>query len=149
MTNGAAPGARACHPKTGPFINLFHVKQTEKGENSMTLMDRLALIRAGYKASEIREMEKEGTEPHEPQQMEPGNGLEQQQDAAAGTQGTDPSPAAQDEDPGENPDADPRDERIAELTRQLEAARRANIDQNNGKPYGDDEYIRDVFNRTH
>lgn len=116
----------------------------------MTLSERLALIRAGYKASEIREMEKkEGTEPHEPQQMEPGNGLEQQQDAAAGTQGTDPSPAAQGKEPGENPDADPRDERIAELTRQLEAARRANIDQNNGKPYGDDEYIRDVFNRTH
>lgn len=116
----------------------------------MTLMDRLALIRAGYKASEIREMEKEGTEQHEPQQMEPGNGLDQQQDAAAGTQGTDPSPAAQDEEQGENPTgADPRDERIAELTRQLEAARRANIDQNNGKPYGDDEYIRDVFNRVH
>lgn len=115
----------------------------------MTLMDRLALIRAGYKASEIREMEKEGMEQHEPQQMESGNGLDQQQDAAAGTQGTDAAPAAQDTEPGENPDADPRDERIAELTRQLEAARRANIDQNNGKPYGDDEYIRDVFNRVH
>lgn len=115
----------------------------------MTLMDRLALIRAGYKASEIREMEKEETEQHEPQQMEPRDGMDQQQDAAAGTQGTDPAPAAQSEEPGENPDADPRDEQIAELTRQLEAARRANIDQNNGKPYGDDEYIRDVFNRVH
>lgn len=115
----------------------------------MTLMDRLALIRAGYKASEIREMEKEGMKQHEPQPMEPRDGLDQQQDAAAGTQGTDPAPAAEGEEPGENPDADPRDERIAELTRQLEAARRANIYQNNGKPYGDDEYIRDVFNRTY
>ena len=114
----------------------------------MTLMDRLALIRAGYKASEIREMEKEATVQHEPQQVEPGNGMEQQSNAAAGTQGQDPSQAAESTEPGEDPGEDPRDQQIAELTRQLEEARRNNINQNDGKPYGDDEYIRDVFNRS-
>lgn len=112
----------------------------------MTLSERLSLIRAGYKAAEIREMEKEGTEQHEPQPMESRDGMEQQQSTAAGAEGENSPPEPEAQEQGEIPD-DPRDAEIRQLKEQLAAAQRNNINSTSGKPYGDDEYIRDVFAR--
>lgn len=113
----------------------------------MTIMDRLALIRAGYKASEIREMEqKEGTAQHEPQQMESRNGLAEQQSTAAGAEGPDAAQAQESPEQGENA-PDPRDAEIAQLKADLAAAQQRNINTTSERPYGDDDYIRDVFAR--
>lgn len=113
----------------------------------MTLAERLSLIRAGYKAAEIREMEKEGTEQHEPQPMESPDGMEQQQSTAAGTEGTDaPQEPETPKEPGEIP-VDPRDDEIRHLKEQIAQIQRQNINANTKQPYGDDDYIRDVFAR--
>ena len=118
----------------------------------MTLTERLSLIRAGYKAAEIKEMEKEVSVQHEQPQMEPGNGMDQQQSAAAaGAEGQNPpeTPEAPEQgEPAENGN-DPRDDEIAQLKRKIEEMQRDNINRNGAQPYGDDEYIRDVFSRRH
>ena len=110
----------------------------------MTLAERLSLIRAGYKAAEIREMEKEATEQHEPQPMESRDGMEQQPSTAAGPEGPDPAP---EETQAEETGNDPRDAEILRLKSELDAARRQNINSSEKAPYGMDDYIRDVFKR--
>ena len=111
----------------------------------MTIMERLTLIRAGYKAAEIREMEqKEVAEPHEPQPMESRDGMEQQPSPAAGPEGPD---AAQEETQAPDAGEDARDAEIRRLKSELDAARRQNINSSEKEPYGMDDYIRDVFAR--
>lgn len=113
----------------------------------MTIAERIALIRAGYKIGEIREMEAKEAERHEPEEMEPDNGMEPQPVGG----GTDPPPQAEPEagekaqEPGADPD--PRDLEIQQLKQQLAAAQRQNINGDKADPYGMDDYIKDVFAR--
>ena len=108
----------------------------------MTLADRLTLIRAGYKLTEIKEMEgEEAAQQHEQEQMEPDKGMEPEQDPK-------PAPAeTQQEAEEQGADPDPRDAEIERLKEQLAAAQRANINGKEQEPYGMDEYIKDVFAR--
>jgi hypothetical protein len=46
-----------------------------KGVLKMTIAERITLIRAGYKIGEIREMEAKEAERHEPEEVEPVNGM--------------------------------------------------------------------------
>lgn len=107
----------------------------------MKISDYITLIRAGYSRQEIKQMEE--AEQHEPQPLEPRDGMDEQQSTAAGTEGQDSAPEPETEEPRE----DARDAEIRRLTEELAASRRLNIQQNEKQPYGDDDYIKDVFAR--
>lgn len=112
----------------------------------MTIAERITLIRAGYKIGEIREMEAKEAERHEPEKVEPVNGMEPQPVGGTETQPqAEPEAGEKPQEPGADPD--PRDREIEQLKQQLAAAQRQNINGNKADPYGMDDYIKDAFAR--